>query len=165
MIPKILILLTIIPHLQFALQSSVFEWLAPKNRQVHFKEGAVADAMSSNGLYNAFLIAALGLAFCYPDQEVARGFAWFWLTSFVIGSVWDAATSRTDGRYHAFLVATLSIGLLATKPEMAEAFSVFGLACVIVSGLRYACLCMQLGGLINCSMPAALALTAVIGRL
>ena len=110
-------------------------------------------------------LAALGLALCYPDPDVARGFAWFWLVSFVIGSVWDAATSRADGRDHAFLVAVLCLGLLDTTPEMAEAFSIFGLACVIASGLRYAWIGMQLGGLTNCSIPAALALTAVVGRL
>jgi putative membrane protein len=165
MVPKILILLTIIPHLRFALPSSIFEWLAPENRKVPFREGTVADAMSSNGLYNGFLFAALGLALCYPDPEVARGFAWFWLVSFVIGSVWDAATSRADGRDHAFLVGVLCLGLFDTTPEMAEAFSIFGLACVIASGLRYAWIGMQPGGLINCSMPAALALTAVVGRL
>jgi uncharacterized membrane protein len=165
MIPKILVLLTIVPHLELALQSTVFEWFAPETRMARLREGTLADAMPSNTLYNVFLMTALVLAFFYPDPVVARSFAWFWLLSVVIGSVWDAVTSRIDGRYHAFLVAALSIGLLDTRPDVASAFSVFGLACVIASGLRCALNSMQPGSLINCSIPAALALTAVLGRL
>ncbi len=165
MITKILVLLTIVPHLQLALQSTVFEWSAPGARMVRSRNGAVVDAMPSNTLYNVFLISALVLAFFYPDPVVARGFAWFWLMSVLVGSVWDAVTSRIDGRYHAFLVAALSIGLLDTRPEVASAFSVFGLACVIASGLRCAWNGMQPEGLINYSIPAALTLTAVVGRL
>jgi len=165
MIPKILIFLTIIPHLRFALESSVFEWLAPADSKAHFSQARTSDAMSSNVLYNAFLFAALGLALCYPDPEIARGFAWLCLASYVTGTVWDAATSRADGRDHVFVVAVLCLALFATTPEMAEAFAIFGLACVMASALRYAWIGMQLGGLTNCSIPAALALTAVVGRL
>jgi len=165
MIPKILIFLTIIPHLRFALQSSAFEWLAPESGRVHFRAATTSDAVSSNVLYNAFLFAALGLALVYPDPEIARGFARFRLASFVTGTVWDVVTSRADGRDHVFLVAVLCVGLFGTTPEIAEAFSVFGLACAIASGLRYAWIGMQLGGLTNCSIPAALALAAVVGRL
>ena len=165
MIPKILILLTIVPHLQLALQSTVYEWFAPENRMARWREGRLADAMPSNTLYNVFLLTALVLAFFYPDPVVARGFAYFWLMAVVIGSIWDAVASRIDARYHAFLVAALSIGLLDTRPDVASAFSVFGLACVIASGLRCAWSDMQPGGLINCSIPAALTLTAVVGAI
>ncbi|WP_139024953.1 DUF1304 family protein [Bradyrhizobium sp. STM 3843] len=165
MLPKVLVLLTIVPHCHLALQSTVFEWLAPENRMARLSEGTLADAMPSNTLYNVFLLTALILAFFHPDPLVARSFAWFWLMAVVIGSVWNAVTSRIDGRYHAFLVAALSIGLLDRNPEVASAFSVFGLACVIASGLRCAWIDMESGGLINCSIPAALALAAVVGKL
>ena len=51
-----------------------------------------AAAMSNQGCYNGFLVAAIALGLFYPDPAVARAFMVYGLVCVVIAGVWGAVT-------------------------------------------------------------------------
>lgn len=53
---------------------------------------ARAAAMSNQGVYNAFLAAALLLGLVWPDAAIARAFANFGLGCVAVAGVWGAVT-------------------------------------------------------------------------
>ena len=51
-----------------------------------------AAAMSNQGCYNGFLVAAIALGLLSPDAVIARAFMVYGLVCVVIAGVWGAAT-------------------------------------------------------------------------
>jgi putative membrane protein len=51
-----------------------------------------AAAMSNQGCYNGFLVAAIALGFFYPDASIARAFMIYGLVCVVVAGVWGGAT-------------------------------------------------------------------------
>jgi putative membrane protein len=56
------------------------------------KAEIVQPAMSNQGCYNGFLVAALALGFLHPDPAIARAFTLFGLCCVAVAGVWGAAT-------------------------------------------------------------------------
>lgn len=51
-----------------------------------------ASAMSNQGCYNGFLVAAIALGLFYPDAAIARAFMVYGLVCVVVAGVWGAVT-------------------------------------------------------------------------
>ena len=51
-----------------------------------------ASAMSNQGCYNGFLVAAIALGLFYPDAAIARAFMVYGLVCVVIAGIWGAVT-------------------------------------------------------------------------
>ncbi|HEU5437393.1 MAG TPA: DUF1304 domain-containing protein [Telluria sp.] len=58
------------------------------------KAEIMAPAMSNQGCYNGFLVAALVLGLVHPDPAVARAFAVFGLVCVAVAGVWGAVTVK-----------------------------------------------------------------------
>ena len=56
------------------------------------KADIVRPAMSNQGCYNGFLVAALALGFFYPDAAIAHAFTVFGLACIAVAGLWGAAT-------------------------------------------------------------------------
>lgn len=52
----------------------------------------LAPAMSNQGLYNGFLVAALGLGLFLPDPALAAAFTRFGLICVIVAGIWGAIT-------------------------------------------------------------------------
>ena len=59
------------------------------------KADIVRPAMSNQGCYNGFLVAALALGFFYPDAAIAHAFTVFGLACIAVAGLWGAATVMT----------------------------------------------------------------------
>lgn len=59
------------------------------------KAEIVRPAMSNQGCYNGFLVAALTLGFFHPDAPIAHAFTVFGLACIAVAGVWGAATVTT----------------------------------------------------------------------
>jgi putative membrane protein len=66
----------------------------------------VKPALSNQGCYNGFLVAALALGLFYPDPTVAKAFVIFGLVCVAIAGVWGGLTVKR------------SILLIQTVPAM-----------------------------------------------
>jgi putative membrane protein len=51
-----------------------------------------AAAMSNQGCYNGFLVAAIALGFFYPDATVAKAFMYYGLICVVVAGIWGGVT-------------------------------------------------------------------------
>ena len=51
-----------------------------------------AAAMSNQGCYNGFLVAAIALGLFYPDPAIARAFMIYGLVCVVVAGIWGAVT-------------------------------------------------------------------------
>ncbi|SFU51685.1 DUF1304 domain-containing protein [Pseudoduganella namucuonensis] len=56
------------------------------------KAEIVQPAMSNQGCYNGFLVAALAVGFLHPDPATARAFTVFGLSCVAVAGLWGAAT-------------------------------------------------------------------------
>jgi putative membrane protein len=54
----------------------------------------VKPAMSNQGCYNGFLVAALALGLAYPDPVTAEAFKLFGLVCVAVAGVWGAVTVK-----------------------------------------------------------------------
>ena len=54
----------------------------------------MAPAMSNQGCYNGFLVAALVVGLVHPDPAIARAFAVYGLACVAVAGVWGAATVK-----------------------------------------------------------------------
>ncbi len=52
----------------------------------------LAPAMSNQGLYNGFLVAALGLGLFLPDPALSTAFTRFGLICVIVAGIWGAIT-------------------------------------------------------------------------
>jgi putative membrane protein len=70
------------------------------------KAEIVQPAMSNQGCYNGFLVAALVIGLTHPDAAIASAFTVFGLTCVAVAGVWGGATVKR------------SILLIQTLPAM-----------------------------------------------
>ena len=71
-----------------------------------------AAAMSNQGCYNGFLVAATALGFFYPDPVVARAFMVYGLACVVVAGIWGSLTVAKKILYIQALPAALSLTAL-----------------------------------------------------
>jgi putative membrane protein len=71
-----------------------------------------AAAMSNQGCYNGFLVAAIALGFFYPDPAVARAFMIYGLVCVVVAGIWGAATVSKKILFVQALPAALALAAL-----------------------------------------------------
>src|SRR5471030_3447090 len=73
------------------------------------KADIVRPAMSNQGCYNGFLVAALALGFFYPDAAIAHAFTVFGLVCIAVAGIWGAATVMTRILYLQTVPAVLAL--------------------------------------------------------
>lgn len=71
----------------------------------------VKPALSNQGCYNGFLVAALGLGLFYPDPTVAKAFALFGLACVAVAGVWGGLTVKRSILLIQTLPAVVGLGL------------------------------------------------------
>ena len=76
------------------------------------KAEIMAPAMSNQGCYNGFLVAALLLGLLHPDPAIARAFAVFGLVCVAVAGVWGAVTVKRSILYIQALPAVVALALL-----------------------------------------------------
>jgi putative membrane protein len=76
------------------------------------KADIMAPAMSNQGCYNGFLVAALALGLLHPDPAIARAFALFGLVCVAVAGVWGAVTVKQAILYIQALPALLALAML-----------------------------------------------------
>ena len=72
----------------------------------------MAPAMSNQGCYNGFLVAALVTSLVHPDPDVARSFAVYGLLCVAVAGVWGAATVKRSIFFIQSLPALLALAAL-----------------------------------------------------
>ncbi|WP_088345993.1 MULTISPECIES: DUF1304 domain-containing protein [Rhodomicrobium] len=70
----------------------------------------MAPAMSNQGCYNLFLVAALVLGFVYPDPKVAEAFTLFGLACVIVAGIWGALTVKPRILFVQTVPAALALG-------------------------------------------------------
>lgn len=58
------------------------------------KAEIMAPAMSNQGCYNGFLVAALAVGLLHPNPELARAFLGYGLLCIAVAGVWGAVTVK-----------------------------------------------------------------------
>jgi len=76
------------------------------------KAEIMAPAMSNQGCYNGFLVAALLLGLLHPDAAVARAFAVFGLVCVAVAGVWGAVTVKKTILFIQTVPAVLALAAL-----------------------------------------------------
>ncbi|CAN5316508.1 DUF1304 domain-containing protein [soil metagenome] len=71
----------------------------------------VKPAMSNQGCYNGFLVAALALGLFYPDPAVAKAFVLFGLACVAVAGVWGGLTVKRSILLIQTLPAVVGLGL------------------------------------------------------
>ena len=71
----------------------------------------VKSAMSNQGCYNGFLVAALALGLFWPDPAVAKAFVLFGLTCVAVAGVWGCLTVKRSILLIQTLPAVVGLGL------------------------------------------------------
>ncbi|WP_317201653.1 DUF1304 domain-containing protein [Janthinobacterium sp.] len=71
----------------------------------------VRPAMSNQGCYNGFLVAALALGFLLPDAAVAHAFTVYGLACVAVAGVWGALTVKKSILFIQTVPALLALGL------------------------------------------------------
>ncbi len=111
---QVLIALIALLHVYFVLLETVL--FKTRGRRVFGlsaeKAEIMAPAMSNQGCYNGFLVAALLLGLLHPDAVVARAFAVFGLACVAVAGVWGAATVKRTILYIQALPAVIALALL-----------------------------------------------------
>jgi putative membrane protein len=111
---QVLIALIALLHVYFVLLETVL--FKTRGRRVFGlsaeKAEIMAPAMSNQGCYNGFLVAALVLALVHPDPAVARAFAVFGLVCVAVAGVWGAATVKKTILYFQTLPAVLALAAI-----------------------------------------------------
>ncbi|MDB5907217.1 MAG: hypothetical protein JWP34_1331 [Massilia sp.] len=111
---QVLIALIALLHVYFVLLETVL--FKTRGRRVFGlsaeKAEIMAPAMSNQGCYNGFLVAALVLGLVHPDPAVARAFAVFGLVCVAVAGVWGAATVKKTILYFQTVPAVLALAAL-----------------------------------------------------
>ena len=71
----------------------------------------VRPAMSNQGCYNGFLVAALALGLFHPDPAVAKAFVLFGLACVAVAGVWGGLTVKRSILLIQTLPAVVGLGL------------------------------------------------------
>ena len=75
------------------------------------KAEIVRPAMSNQGCYNGFLVAALALGLLHPDPAIAAAFVWFGLACIVVAGIWGGLTVKKTILYIQAAPAALALVL------------------------------------------------------
>ena len=75
------------------------------------KADIVQPAMSNQGCYNGFLVAALVVALVHPDPQVASAFTVFGLVCVAVAGVWGGVTVKRTILLVQTLPALIALGL------------------------------------------------------
>ncbi len=106
---QVLIALILLLHVYFVLLETVL--FKTRGRRVFGltaeKAEIMAPAMSNQGCYNGFLVAALALGFAHPNPAIAAAFTVYGLVCIAVAGIWGALTVKP------------SILLFQTVPAMA----------------------------------------------
>ena len=93
---QILIGLILLLHVYFLLLETVL--FKTRGRRVFGLSAEKAEilgpAMSNQGCYNGFLVAALALGLFWPDDVTAKAFAFYGLACVAVAGVWVAFTVK-----------------------------------------------------------------------
>ncbi|CDG83494.1 DUF1304 domain-containing protein [Janthinobacterium agaricidamnosum] len=73
------------------------------------KAEIVRPAMSNQGCYNGFLVAALAIGFIHPDAQVAHAFTVYGLLCIAVAGIWGAATVKTSILYLQTVPAVIAL--------------------------------------------------------
>lgn len=71
----------------------------------------VKPAMSNQGCYNGFLVAALAIGLAYPDPVTAHAFQTFGLVCVAVAGVWGAVTVKRSILLIQTLPAVIALAL------------------------------------------------------
>jgi putative membrane protein len=71
-----------------------------------------AAAMSNQGCYNGFLVAAIALGFFYPDASIARAFMIYGLVCVVVAGIWGGVTVSKKIFFIQAMPAVIALGFL-----------------------------------------------------
>jgi putative membrane protein len=108
---QILAGLVLLLHVYFALLETVlFRTRGAKVFGIPREEvERMAPAMSNQGCYNLFLVAALALGLFYPDPAIAEAFLIYGLACVIVAGIWGAATVTMRILYVQALPAALAL--------------------------------------------------------
>ncbi len=108
-VAKVLVGLVAVIHVYIViLEMVLWKQRAHKVFPVTKEFAAQAASMASNqGLYNAFLVAALLLGLFLPDAQLARAFLLYGLICVAVAGIWGGATVHK----RIFMVQTVPAGL------------------------------------------------------
>lgn len=73
------------------------------------KAEIVRPAMSNQGCYNGFLVAALAVGFLHPDAAVAHAFTMYGLACIAVAGIWGAATVKKSILYLQTVPAVIAL--------------------------------------------------------
>lgn len=111
---KIVTLVVLLIHVYIVLLETVL--FRTRGRRVFGltaeKAEIVRAAMSNQGCYNGFLVAALALGLLHPDPAIARSFTLFGLACVAVAGIWGAATVSTRILFVQTVPAVLGLALL-----------------------------------------------------
>ncbi len=110
---QVLIGLILLLHVYFVLLETVL--FKTRGRRVFGltaeKAEIMAPAMSNQGCYNGFLVAALAIGLLHPNAEVARAFVWFGLVCIMVAGVWGALTVKKVILFFQTVPAAIALAL------------------------------------------------------
>lgn len=75
------------------------------------KAEIVRPAMSNQGCYNGFLVAALALGFAWPDAAAAHAFTMYGLGCIAVAGVWGGSTVKISILYMQTVPAVIAMAL------------------------------------------------------
>lgn len=75
----------------------------------------MAPAMSNQGCYNGFLVAALVLGLFHPDAAIAHAFAVFGLVCVAVAGIWGALTVKKTILFIQTVPALLVLAALSLR--------------------------------------------------
>lgn len=73
------------------------------------KAEIVRPAMSNQGCYNGFLVAALAVGFLHPDTTIAHAFTIYGLACIAVAGIWGAATVKKSILYLQTVPAVIAL--------------------------------------------------------
>lgn len=110
-VAKILIILILFVHVYFVLLETVL--FKTRGRRVFglSKEHAdiLAPAMSNQGCYNGFLVAALAIGLLHKDPAIGHTFLLYGLGCIAVAGVWGALTVKTIILFFQTIPAVLAL--------------------------------------------------------
>lgn len=114
MLTQALVALIALLHVYFVLLETVL--FETRGRRVFGLSAEKAEvlkpAMSNQGCYNGFLVAALALGLFHPDAAIAHAFTVFGLACVAVAGLWGAATVKRSILYIQGLPAIVALGLV-----------------------------------------------------
>lgn len=110
---QVLIALIALLHVYFVLLETVL--FKTRGRRVFGlsaeKAEIMAPAMSNQGCYNGFLVAALAVGLLHPDPAVASAFICYGLLCVAVAGIWGALTVKMTILFFQTVPAAIALAL------------------------------------------------------